>query len=261
MGRFIKIGNDGFRTVRNGEYVDKSRLIEIVNATLNTERQFTCVSRARRFGKSVGAKMLYAYYDQWSADRNLFSDLQIASSSSFSRHFQNYPVLYLDMTDFVTRYDSVNIVEHIQSDVINELKEVFPNIQHRNDRDLSDVLLDIVLQEPRQEKFIMIIDEWDAILREFKNENGVDDKYIKLLRGLFKSTNAMSTFAGVYMTGILPIKKYNTQSALNNFHEYLWCSLVRWPIASALRQMRCVVFVLSITWDMSRWKNGMMVIR
>ena len=220
MGRFLKIGNDGFRTVRNGEYVDKSRLIEIVNATLNTERQFTCVSRARRFGKSVGAKMLYAYYDQWSADRNLFSDLQIASSSSFSRHFQNYPVLYLDMTDFVTRYDSVNIVEHIQSDVINELKEVFPNIQHRNDRDLSDVLLDIVLQEPRQEKFIMIIDEWDAILREFKNENGVDDKYIKLLRGLFKSTNAMSTFAGVYMTGILPIKKYNTQSALNNFHEY-----------------------------------------
>ena len=73
MGKFLKKGNDGFRAVRNGEFVDKSRLIEIVNATLNTERQFTCVSRARRFGKSIGAEMLYSYYDQWCADKELFS--------------------------------------------------------------------------------------------------------------------------------------------------------------------------------------------
>ena len=85
MGRFLKKGNDGFRAVRNGEYVDKSKLIEIVNATLNTERQFTCVSRARRFGKSVGAKMLYSYYDQWCADSELFADLQVYSSPSFPR--------------------------------------------------------------------------------------------------------------------------------------------------------------------------------
>ena len=76
MGRFLNKGNDGFRAVRNGEFVDKSRLIEIVNATINTERQFTCVSRARRFGKSIGAEMLYAYYDQWCGDRELFAGLQ-----------------------------------------------------------------------------------------------------------------------------------------------------------------------------------------
>lgn len=220
MGKFIKIGNDGFRAVRNGEFVDKSKLIDIVNATLNTERQFICVSRARRFGKSIGAKMLYAYYDQWCADRELFAGLDIYSSPSFSRHFQHYPVLYLDMTDFVTRYNSQEIVDHIQSDVVAELKDEFPDVQYRENSDLADVLSAIVSQQLHQQKFIMIIDEWDAILREFTDENDVSEQYVRLLRGLFKSANAMSTFAGVYMTGILPIKKYNTQSALNNFHEY-----------------------------------------
>ena len=219
MGRFINKGNDGFKAVVNGEFVDKSKLIEIVNATLNTERQFTCVSRARRFGKSIGAQMLYAYYDVWSASRSLFDGLRIQSSSTFSRHFQRYPVVYLDMTDFVTRYNANEVVDHIQSDVVAEVKEVFPNIPYRENSDLADVLY-AVASQPYQEKFIMIIDEWDAILREYNADSGVGEKYINLLRGLFKSTNAMSTFAGVYMTGILPIKKYNTQSALNNFHEY-----------------------------------------
>ena len=220
MGRFLKKGNDGFRAVRNGEYVDKSHLIEIVNATLNTERQFTCVSRARRFGKSIGAEMLYAYYDQWSADKDLFTDLQIISSPSFSCHFRRYPVLYLDLTDFVTRYNkSENIVAHIQSDVIEELKEIFPDVQYRANGNLSDTLYAIVSQA-HQEKFIMIVDEWDAILREWPEGSEASEQYINLLRGLFKSSNAKSTFAGVYMTGILPIKKYKTQSALNNFHEY-----------------------------------------
>ena len=219
MGRFLKKGNDGFRAVRNGEYVDKSKLIEIVNATLNTERQFTCVSRARRFGKSVGAKMLYSYYDQWCADSELFADLQVYSSPSFPRHFRHYPVIYLDMTDFVTRNHSADIVDQIQSDVISELKETFPDVLCRDDSDLAAVL-SIIVSKLNTEKFIMIIDEWDAILREYKDDGGVVDQYIRLLRRLFKSANAMYTFAGVYMTGILPIKKYNTQSALNNFHEY-----------------------------------------
>ena len=218
MGRFLKKGNDGFRAVRNGEYVDKSRLIEIINATLNTERQFTCVSRARRFGKSIGAKMLYAYYDQWCAESSLFSGLQVSSSPSFPIHFQRYPVVYLDMTDFVSRYDPQDLVAHIQSDVIAELKEAFPDVPYRQGSDLADVL-SVIASQPDTEKFIMIIDEWDAILRECK-DRGVADQYVRFLRGLFKSSNGMSTFAGVYMTGILPIKKYNTQSALNNFHEY-----------------------------------------
>ena len=163
--------------------------------------------------------MLYAYYDQWYADRELFVGLKIASSASFARHFQSYPVLYLDMTNFVTKYPPDNVIEHIQSDVIEELKKAYPEVDYGDNFNLADVLYTIVSQ-PYGRKFIVIIDEWDAILREYDEKIGVAEEYIKLLRGLFKSAEAMSTFAGVYMTGILPIKKYNTQSALNNFHEY-----------------------------------------
>lgn len=219
MGRFLKKGNEGFKAVVRSEFVDKSKLIDIINNTLGTERQFTCVSRARRFGKSVAAKMLYAYYDQWCDSGSLFEGLEIARSSSFERHFHRYPVIYIDMTDFITRYEVDSIIDHLHSDVIAELSEVFPDVRYKEGGDLSDVLQQIVVSDPYQEKFIMIIDEWDAILREIRNDKVVE-RYINFLRGLFKSSNAMSIFAGVYMTGILPIKKYNTQSALNNFHEY-----------------------------------------
>ena len=219
MGKFLQKGNDGFRAVRNGEFIDKSGLIQVINSTLNTERQFTCVSRARRFGKSITAKMLYAYYDQWCDSKELFQDLQIAHSPSFQLYSQRYPVLYLDMTDFMTRYEPEHIVDHIQLDVIAELREIYPDLSYPGDNNLADALYTIASQ-PNQEKFIVIIDEWDAPQRELPQGSTIVDEYITLLRGLFKSTTAMSTFAGVYMTGILPIKKYNTQSALNNFHEY-----------------------------------------
>jgi hypothetical protein len=163
--------------------------------------------------------MLYAYYDQWCDSKELFQDLQIAHSPSFQQHFQRYPVLYLDMTDFMTRYEPAHIVDRIQVDVIAELREIYPDLSYPADNNLADALYTIA-SHPNQEKFIVIIDEWDAPLRELPQGSAVVDEYITLLRGLFKSTTAMSTFAGVYMTGILPIKKYNTQSALNNFHEY-----------------------------------------
>lgn len=219
MGMYVNFGNEAFRSTLNGTFVDKSRLIEVVNETLNSEHQFTCVSRARRFGKSIAAKMLCAYYDVSCGSRELFSKLQIASSSSFSKHLNRYPVLFIDMTNFVTRYSKQDIVENIQRDVIADLKKAYPN-DISDENDLMTVLHAIVQNNTYQEKFIMIIDEWDAICREYAQDEIVVNQYINLLRQLFKSANAMNVFAGVYMTGILPIKKYNTQSALNNFEEY-----------------------------------------
>ena len=86
MGTYINIGNAGFQSARNSEYVDKSGLISIVNKSLFTERRYSCVSRCRRFGKSMAAKMLYAYYDHSCDSRNLFADLEIANDSSFEQH-------------------------------------------------------------------------------------------------------------------------------------------------------------------------------
>lgn len=224
MGLYINIGNDGFRAARNGEYIDKSDLIEIVNNSLNSERQFMCVSRARRFGKSMAAKMLNAYYDHSCQSDQLFHDLKIARNSSYQQNLNKYPVLYVDMTNFITRYkNSGDMVKHIQDDIMAELKEVYPEVKYGTDGTLLSALYAIV-QQSEPSKFIMIVDEWDAILRESRLDHDEGEGYIDFLRLLFKSGNSLSVFAGVYMTGILPIKKYKTQSALNNFEEYTMIS-------------------------------------
>ena len=104
MGTYINIGNAGFQRARNSEYVDKSGLIAVVNSTLFTEHQFSCVTRCRRFGKSMAAKMLCAYYDQSCDSRSLFADLEISDDPMFEKHLNKYPVICLDISDFVTRF-------------------------------------------------------------------------------------------------------------------------------------------------------------
>lgn len=102
MGAYTNIGNAGFQSARNGEYVDKSALIAVINEALFTENRFGCVSRCRRFGKSMAAKMLNAYYDQSCDSRSLFADLKIAGDKTFEQHLNKYPVIFLDISDFVT---------------------------------------------------------------------------------------------------------------------------------------------------------------
>lgn len=126
MGTYINIGNAGFQRARNSEYVDKSELIAVVNSTLFTERCFSCVTRCRRFGKSMAAKMLYAYYDQSCDSRNLFADLQIAHYPSFEKHLNKYPAIYLDMTDFVSRYKSDDIVDKIDTSLLTDVSKAYP---------------------------------------------------------------------------------------------------------------------------------------
>ena len=218
MGTYINIGSAGFQSARNSEYVDKSGLIAVVNATLNTERRFTCVTRSRRFGKSMAARMLNAYYDQSCDARNLFADLKIAKDPSYEKHLNKYPVIFLDMTAFVTRFHDETIVDQIEKELIADIKDAYPDVSTNDSSDLMDCLINIV--SATQQPVIFIIDEWDAICREFKPESAAMDRYVNWLRRMFKDVNASRVFAGVYMTGILPIKKYKTDSALNIFTEY-----------------------------------------
>ncbi len=218
MGIYINIGNAGFQRARNSEYVDKSGLIAVVNSTLFTERQFSCVTRCRRFGKSMAAKMLYAYYDHSCDSRSLFADLEIAHDPSFEKHLNKYAAIYLDMTDFVSRYKGDDIVDKIDAALLTDVSKAYPDVLFEN----GDCLMDYMLRvsEAKQEQFVFIIDEWDAICREFAPGTKAMDAYVSWLRRMFKSQQAMRVFACVYMTGILPIKKYKTESALNNFIEY-----------------------------------------
>lgn len=198
------------------EYVDKTGLIAEINATLCTERFASCVTRCRRFGKSMAAKMLAAYYDESCDSRALFSRLNIESHPSFAEHLNRYPVIYIDMTIFTNRYNTdENVVKKMQRDVISDLLEAYPDTVATDSDDLMNVLFKIATRHDKQ--FIMIIDEWDVICRERRKEM---DEYVRLLRLMFKSSLTERVFAGVYMTGILPIKRYNTESTLNNFREY-----------------------------------------
>ena len=219
MAIFINRGNADFREILNSEYVDKTGLIAVVNSTLFTRQKFSCVTRCRRFGKSMAAQMLCAYYDDSCDSRSLFAGLEIEKDASFEKHLNKYPVIYLDMTDFITRYKGDDtIVSHIDREVRAEVQATFSDFPAEEDDDLMALLLRIVLRT--QKPFFFIIDEWDAICREFPPGSKGMDSYVNWLRRMFKSVSANTAFAGVYMTGILPIKKYKTQSALNNFWEY-----------------------------------------
>ena len=217
MGAFINIGNEGFVSARNSEYVDKSGVIAVINSTLNTERRFSCVTRCRRFGKSMAAKTLSAYYDHSCDSRELFADLEIASDPSFEKHLNKYPVIYLDMTNFVSE-KKYGIAEKIDADLLEDISRAYSDTPVEPKDKLVNFLLRV--SETKRQQFIFIIDEWDAICREYEPGTKEMDLYVDWLRRMFKSADAIRIFAGVYMTGILPIKKYKTQSALNNFTEY-----------------------------------------
>ena len=218
MGTYINIGNAGFQSARNGEYVDKSGLISVVNGTLYSKQRYSCVTRCRRFGKSMAAEMLCAYYDQSCDSRSLFADLEIAHDPSFEKHLNKYPVIYLDMSDFVTRFKDETIVRQMDNRLKADIQKAYPDVPTMDDDDLMDYFVRIV--ETKEQQFIFIIDEWDAICREFKAGTKAMDEYVDWLRRLFKGGRSSDVFAGAYMTGILPIKKYKTESALNNVVEY-----------------------------------------
>ena len=219
MGIFIRRGNADFQRIRNSEYVDKTELVTVVNSTLFTEQSMSCVTRCRRFGKSMAAKMLCAYYDDSCDSHSLFADLKIAKDASYEKHLNKYPVIYLDMTSFITRFKGDDgIVGHIDREVREELHATYPDVPAEKNDDLMALLLRIVMKTGKP--FFFIIDEWDAICREFPAGSIGMESYVDWLRRMFKDVSANTAFAGVYMTGILPIKKYQTQSALNNFIEY-----------------------------------------
>ena len=218
---YIDKGNSAFRQCRNSEYIDKSGLIAVVNRTLFTEQKFSCVTRSRRFGKSMAAKMLAAYYDRSCDSRQLFADLQIARDPTFERHLNRYPVVYLDLSAFSRDLPKGDMVRRMEKALIADIRTAYPKVAAPRGGSLMDYLLRI--HTATGDTFIFIIDEWDAILRECAQDpklpNQTDD-YVTWLRSMFKDVLAMEVFAGVYMTGILPIKKYKTQSAMNNFLEY-----------------------------------------
>ena len=217
MGIYLNPGNNAFQRALNSKiYVDKSELIAYTNQVINTEQQYVCVSRPRRFGKSMAANMLAAYYGRDVDSKKQFEDLKIGKDASFLKHLNQYHVIFLNMQEFLSRtHDMEKMIALLQKCVLRDLKKAYPDIDYLDENDLIGVLLDVY--EEVKIPFIFIIDEWDCVFRERRNEVDSQKVYLDFLRNLLKDR---SYVALAYMTGILPIKKYGTHSALNMFDEF-----------------------------------------
>lgn len=222
MGIFLNPSNESFKEVANSNmYVDKTGLLTYTNSVLESMQKYICVSRPRRFGKSITARMLAAYYGKDEDSLQIFNKLEIADSQDFMKHLNQYDVIHFDLNTFI-RYgkeeNGIQVVSRIQREINKELREKFPDCMQDNEEDLPKTLALINLKYGT--KFIFIIDEWDALFREYKNDMVAQESYIRLLRGLFKDEPSSRFIRLAYLTGILPIKKYGKQSALNNFYEF-----------------------------------------
>ncbi|MDE7353856.1 MAG: ATP-binding protein [Acetatifactor sp.] len=221
MGTYLNPGNKGFQEILQSEYVDKTGLIALVNKTVGTMEKLSCISRPRRFGKSYAAKMLCAYYDCSCDSRVLFDDKEIAQTEGYLTHLNQYHVVNLDITSFISDAEETgmplsNVPNMIADAVYRELTESWPELAGKS---LKDAMIGCVEKTGRE--FVFIIDEWDALIREAKSDAAVQKKYLNFLRGWFKNSSfTPKVVAAAYMTGILPIKKDGSQSAISDFIEY-----------------------------------------
>lgn len=229
MGIYLNPSADGFASImKTGDYVDKTGLITYMNAVLNSSRNMLCSSRPRRFGKSYAAQMLSAFYSKGADAGELFAHLRVANPPEetkekekewYNKYRNNCDVLFWDMAWFISNAQNIeDTILNLQRDIGKELREAFPDCVTEEVVSLPEILLTISVKTGH--KFLIIIDEWDALFREAPENTELQKTYIQLLRALFKGIQVSRFLCGAYMTGILPIKKYGTQSALTDFTEF-----------------------------------------
>jgi hypothetical protein len=216
MGSHFNPNNkEFFESTHSNIYVDHSMLIEYTNDIMNTNLKWVCVSRPRRFGKSTDAKMLIAYYSKGCDSSELFNDLKMSQVSSYQEHLNKHNVIFLNMRDFFVKYHNINeMISLINKKILWEVLPDYSQCRFFDETDLQEVLSDIYSQT--NDDFIFIIDEWDCVLRDSIVSFDEQKIYLKYLETLLKDKPYVAL---AYMTGILPIKKYGDQSAINMFKE------------------------------------------
>ncbi|MBP3802732.1 MAG: AAA family ATPase [Oribacterium sp.] len=226
MGQYLNPGSQRYQmTVNSKIFVDKTEMIRYLNTIINTQQRFVSVSRPRRFGKSVAADMVCAYYDREAEDRDLFVKRLIAKclpikitskEITWDEYLGKFDVIRIVMTDFIKSDQNVsNGLLKLSRLVVRDLVKKYPDIDYYDKDDLIQSLQDVFDDTKRQ--FVIVIDEWDSVFRERKDDKEGQKKYLDFLRDLMKDK---AYVALAYMTGILPIKKYGKHSALNMFTEY-----------------------------------------
>ena len=259
MGLFVNPDNRAFQDAINAEiYVDKTGLLEVTNRFLSTPQKFICNSRPRRFGKSMAANMLAAYYSKGCDSHELFAGLIIEKNSDYEKYLNKFDVIHFDVQwCFKEAGSAEKTVSFITQTILSELRDIYGDIIPEHVKKVSGALA--YISAATGNKFVIIIDEWDVLIRDEAMNKAVQEEYIDFLRNLFKGIEPTKFIALAYMTGILPIKKYKTQSALNNFLEYTMIN--PGPLASYVGftkeevTLLCQKYNIDFT-ELKRWYDG-----
>ena len=219
MGIYINPGNENFKKAVNSEiFVDKSMFISRISRLLNTEQCFMCVSRPRRFGKSMIGNMMKAYFSKGCDSRDMFSNLKIANDPCFEENLNKFNVLTVDFGAIFNMTENRNdVLKNLRDKFIEDFKDEFPDIKFSEKDSVADLIIKVFKQTKTQ--FIIIIDEYDTLIRERQND-ALLEEYRSFLNSLFKNNELSPAIALAYLTGILPIQRDRVQSKLNNFKEY-----------------------------------------
>ena len=258
MGTYFNPSNESFTCDKNSKiYIDKTGLLQYLNDVIGTNGKCIAVSHARRFGKSHAAGMIDAYYSRGCDSFELFKDTEIATKENFRKYMNQYNVIHLDISS-VWDFHKEDLIESIHQRVCEDLKKVYTDTLDY-DKDLYLLLHEIY--DRTKIPFVIIIDEWDCVIRNSGDEELVH-KYLQFLHSLFKSEESKVFLALAYITGILPIKKIKDESALNNFDEYTM--LKSKPITKYFGFTEEEVKDLCETYDMDfdttkTWYNGYLI--
>ena len=219
MGIYLNPGNENFAgTLRAPIYVDKTMMIEVIDHFMDTDNKYVCISRPRRFGKTIAGNMLSAYYSRGCDSRELFKDLKIAKTEGFGSKLNKFNVIKIDMnSEYQNAENKKLVLKSLIRDIKDEIKEAYPDVRFAEDDPLAKFILRVYTATG--DTFIIIMDEYDVMVRE-QVEKELFDEYLALLNGLFKSDTVRPAISLAYLTGILPIVRDKIQSKLNNFEEY-----------------------------------------
>ncbi|ORX79272.1 hypothetical protein BCR32DRAFT_37427 [Anaeromyces robustus] len=221
--RIFNPDEESFDNLLNSKYyVDKTDSILFLNEKVNTKGRYICVSRPRRFGKTTTAEMISAYYGFKEIRTSIFNNKKISKNKNqnWDTYLGKFNVIKLNMIDFFRNVESINDgYDKIKKGIIKEVKIVLPEFKFTDENEIVEIFKDIENNTGR--KIVLIIDEYDYVLRKSNIYNNIkQDDYLYFLQFLNVLIKDNSYLALVYMTGILPIKKYSDQSELNNFNEY-----------------------------------------
>ena len=219
MGIYLNPNTDSFKRIVSREiYVDKTMMIRVVNDFMAKDNTYICISRPRRFGKTIAGNMLAAYFSKGCDSRELFAPYKISSDPSFETNLNKLNVIKIDMnSEFQNEREKDCLLDNLQDRIVAEFADQFPDINFGTKESVGNCILKAYAQ--KNEKFVVIIDEYDVLVREVVSKK-LFDQYLGFLNGLFKSDTLRPAISLAYITGILPVVRDKIQSKLNNFDEF-----------------------------------------